>query len=88
MPPSDHLDVSQFSSQFSSLDDAMDKVQLGDRYLEVGRRLMAVSTEFETSYTSMFWFSVLARSRALHGDRARDPQRESDRRLPADPGIH
>jgi hypothetical protein len=38
---------------------------------------MSAGTEFETNYTSMFWFSILARSRALHGAIAREIRNEN-----------
>ena len=73
-------------SQFASLEDALVKVEPGDRYRDLGRELMAVATEFEPNAIMMFWFSMVARGQALHSAIAREAREENpSRRFPACP---
>jgi hypothetical protein len=58
--------------QFASLEDALVKVEPGERDLDLGRELMAVATEFEPNAITMFWFSMVARGQALHSAIARE----------------
>lgn len=65
----DKLDL----SQFASLDEAMEKAEPGDRYLNIGKRLLPFSpTGMPLTYMTLFWFSMITRSQALHGAIARE----------------
>lgn len=65
----DKLDL----SQFASLDEAMEKAEPGDRYLNIGKRLLPLGPAgMPTTYTTLFWFSMITRSQALHGAIARE----------------
>lgn len=64
-------------TQFASLEDALAKVEPGERYLDLGRELMAVATEFEPNAITMFWFSMVARGQALHSAIAREAREEN-----------
>jgi hypothetical protein len=60
-------------AQFDSLDEAMDKAEPGDRYLDIGKRLLPFSPDgMPMNYTTLFWFSMITRSQALHGAIARE----------------
>lgn len=59
-------------SQFASLDDALAKVEPGDRYLRIGELLLPASGGMPMTLTNLFWFSMLTRSGGLHGAIARE----------------
>lgn len=59
-------------SQFTSLDDALSKIEPRDRYLEIGRPLVPVSAGMPMTMPYMFWTSMLARSQGLHEAIARE----------------
>jgi hypothetical protein len=55
-------------SQFASLDDALEKIALGDRYLEVGKLMMPAAREpIPLTLLTFFWQSMITRSEGLHG---------------------
>jgi hypothetical protein len=65
----DKLDL----TQFASLDEAMENAEPGDRYLDIGKQLLPFSPgEMPMNYTTLFWFSMITRSQALHGAIARE----------------
>jgi hypothetical protein len=59
-------------SQFASLDDALNKVEPGSRYLDVGRLLIPIGDGMPMTLTTMFWFSMITRSEGLHQAIARE----------------
>src|SRR5438876_6683298 len=67
-PPPKMLDL----SQFASLDEAMTRVEPGDRYLEVGKVLMPLGEGMPMTLATFFWFSMITRSEGLHGAIARE----------------
>jgi hypothetical protein len=58
--------------QFTSLEDALVKVEPGDRYLEVGKVLMPLGDGMPMTLGTMFWFSMITRSEGLHQAIARE----------------
>ena len=65
--------------QFASLEDAMDKAEPGDRYLNVGSVLLpqAEAGPIPTTLLTFFWMSMLTRSQGLHGAIAREIRHEN-----------
>jgi hypothetical protein len=58
--------------QFASVEDAVAKVQPGDRYLEVAKILLTLGDELPLTLPAMFWFSMITRSQGLHEAIARE----------------
>lgn len=58
--------------QFASLEDALTKVEPGDRYLEVGKLMMPLGEGMPMTLGTMFWFSMISRSEGLHQAIARE----------------
>jgi hypothetical protein len=59
-------------TQFASLEDAITKVEPGDRYLEVGKLLMPLGDGMPMTLGTMFWFSMITRSEGLQQAVARE----------------
>lgn len=58
--------------QFTSLDDALKKVEPGSRYIDVGRVIIPIGNNMPLTYQVMFWLSMIARSEGLHRAIARE----------------
>lgn len=64
-PPPRRLDL----GQFDSVEDALSKIEPGDRYLEVGKIAMRYCKDGEglpLTLPVLFWFSMITRSQGLH----------------------
>lgn len=59
-------------TQFASLDDALAKVEPGERYTDVGKLLIPISDGMPMTLGTMFWFSMISRSEGLHQAIARE----------------
>ncbi|MFZ0379290.1 MAG: hypothetical protein WCD11_02055 [Solirubrobacteraceae bacterium] len=59
-------------TQFTSLNDALSKVEPGDRYVNLGRELIPYADRIEFTPTAMFWFTMITRSQGLHAAIARE----------------
>jgi hypothetical protein len=59
-------------SQFSSLDDALAKVEPGTRYLDVGKLLIPTSEDRPITMPLLFFMSMITRCEGLHGAIARE----------------
>jgi hypothetical protein len=64
-------------SQFSSLDDALDKADPGSRYVVLAERLISSPEGFPMTPLVMFWMSMLARAGSIHGALARELRQEN-----------
>jgi len=58
--------------QFASVEDAVEKVKLGQRYFEIGERMLALGENVPMNYPIAFWFSMISRAEGLHGAIARE----------------
>lgn len=58
--------------QFSSLEDALRRVEPCERYLDVGRPVLGVGSGLPLTMPTLFWFSMLARVQGLHSAIARE----------------
>lgn len=58
--------------QFSSVEDALAKVEPGDRYLDVVKMLLPLEDGMALTLPVMFWFSMITRSQGLHEAIARE----------------
>ena len=65
--------------QFISMDDAMEKAEPGNRYVELGRILMPQSQSdgLPLNLVTLFWMSMLTRSQGLHSAIAREIRHEN-----------
>lgn len=59
-------------AQFESLDDAVAKVEPGDRYLNIGKLAIPISKGLPLTMPLLFWFSMISRSQGLHSAVARE----------------
>ena len=64
-------------SQFASLEDAIEKAQAGDRYLEIGAALLPMENGMPMTLPVLFWFSMITRSQGLHDAIAREIRHEN-----------
>jgi hypothetical protein len=60
------------TSQFSSLEDALTKVEPGKRYIELARPLLDLGDGLPLTMPIMFWFAMLSHCEGLHGALARE----------------
>jgi hypothetical protein len=58
--------------QFSSVEDALARVEPGDRYVDVGTMLLPLEGGMDLTLPVMFWFSMITRSQGLHEAIARE----------------
>lgn len=76
-PPPKMLDL----SRFESVEDALVKIAPGDRYLNVGRRLMVPGARsidgLPMAHETVFWLSMVSRSEGLHGAIVREIAHEN-----------
>lgn len=60
-------------SQFDSLEDALDQIDPGDRYVEVGKVLVPLTNSgMPLTIPVAFWFSMISRTQGLHEAVARE----------------
>jgi hypothetical protein len=59
-------------AQFESVDDALAKIEPGNRYTDVGALLIPVGDGIPLNVTVMFWFSMISRCQGLHAAIARE----------------
>jgi hypothetical protein len=59
-------------AQFDSFDDAIAKIAPGDRYLEIGKLVVPISSALPLTLATLFWFSMITRSEGLHSAVARE----------------